>query len=408
MRRILVVIPAIACLLAGCSAPPAAGERPTATPAATETEPTTTPARPTRPTPEAISLLGRSLYPAPMDRDTLIRRGRELAEAHGAFRENPLDEMNIIWLGRRLAYLGRYRQAISVYSDGIVLYPESYRLLRHRGHRYITTRRFDEAIADLARAATLIEGVPDEAEADGLPNDRNIPTSTSHTNIYYHLGLAQYLKGEFEPALVAYRRCLAFSANDDMRCASIYWLYLTLCRLGRVDEAAQVLVPVTADMDIIENHTYHRLLLLFKGELTLGQVIQSDDDPSPVGAAVDDATLAYGIGVWHLVNGDLVEAYTTFNAIVDGAAWPAFGHIAAEAELARWVVEADTSARLIEPDTGKHWPHRPGARKGVFPPIGRHGRGTAGGAGRLTRRPRSGRWNNRIRISVYNERYKGR
>ncbi|MHC4101056.1 MAG: tetratricopeptide repeat protein, partial [Planctomycetota bacterium] len=241
MRRLLVVIPAVVWQLAGCSAPPPAVEGPTTAPAATETEPTTTPARPTRPTPEAISLLGRSLYPLPLDRDTLITRGRELAEAHAAFREDPLDEQNIVWLGRRLAYLGRYRQAIAVYSDGLILHPDSYRLLRHRGHRYITLRRLDDAIDDLELAATLIEDVPDETEADGLPNDRNIPTSTSHTNVYYHLGLAHYVKGEFGPAVDAYRRCLDFSGNDDMRCAAIYWLYLTLCRLGHDDEATQAL-----------------------------------------------------------------------------------------------------------------------------------------------------------------------
>jgi len=227
-----------------------------------------------------------------------------------------------------------------VYTDGIILHPESYRLLRHRGHRYITTRRLDDAIADLASAVALIEGVPDEVEADGLPNDRNIPTSTSHTNIYYHLGLAQYVKGEFEPARAAYRRCLEFSANDDMRCASIYWLYLTLRRLDLDEEAAEVLEAVHRDMNIIENSAYHRLLLLYKGELTPGQVLQSDDGPSPVGAAVDDATLAYGIGAWHLIAGRIEEAYTLFQAIVDGDAWPAFGYIAAEAELARWVVRA--------------------------------------------------------------------
>ena len=349
MQRLLVVIPAAAWLLAGCSGQLLVDEGPMTVPATAEAAPATASAAPVPRAPEATSLLGRPLYPQPLAPDTLARRGRELAEAHAAFREDPLDEMNIIWLGRRLAYLGRYRHAITLYSDGLVLHPESYRLLRHRGHRYITIRRLDDAIADLASAAALIEGVPDEMEADGLPNDRNIPTSTSHTNIYYHLGLAQYVKGEFEPARAAYRRCLEFSANDDMRCASIYWLYLTLRRLGQDDEAARVLETATAGMDIIENFAYHRLLLLYKGELTPEQVLQSDDGPSPVGAAVDDATLAYGIGAWHLIGGDLEQAYAVFQTIVGGDAWPAFGYIAAEAELARWVVRARPTAGSTDP-----------------------------------------------------------
>jgi tetratricopeptide (TPR) repeat protein len=293
------------------------------------------PAEAGAPTPEATSLLGRPLYSPPLAPEILARRGRELAEAQFAFRQDPLDEQNIIWFGRRLAYLGRYGQAIAVFSDGVVLHPSSHRLLRHRGHRYITTRRLDEAIADLTQAAALIAEVPDEIEPDGLPNARNIPTSTSHTNIYYHLGLAWYLEGDFERARDAFRRCLVLAANDDMRCATMYWLYLTLRRLIRDDEAAVVLDMAYREMDIIENFAYHRLLLLYKGDLSLEQVLEGEAAPSPVGAAVDNATLAYGVGAWHLVNGRPEAAFEVFAAIIGGDAWAAFGYIAAEAELAR-------------------------------------------------------------------------
>jgi tetratricopeptide (TPR) repeat protein len=315
MNQLIVAALTVVSLLAGCRAGPQGAI-----------------AKPAR---EAISLLDRPLYPPPLDPDTRARREDELRRAEAAYRQDPLDEQNIIWLGRRLAYLGRYNDAIAAYNDGLALHPSSYKLLRHRGHRYISIRHFDDAIADLSRAAALIVNVPDEVEPDGLPNARNIPTSTSHTNIYYHLGLARYLKGEFGRALDTYRQCLAFSANDDMRCASSYWLYLTLRRIGRDDEAAAVLDPVTTDMDIIENFTYHKLLLLYKGELSLPKVLDPAETPSPVGAAIDDATLAYGIGAWHLVNGRRETALEVFGAIVEGEAWPAFGHIAAEAELAR-------------------------------------------------------------------------
>jgi tetratricopeptide (TPR) repeat protein len=341
MSRFMLAALAVASALGGCRAQePATSTRP---PAAVQAATARWPSR------QATSLLGRPLYAMPLDPDTMVRRGRELAQAQADFREDPLDEGNIIWFGRRLAYLGRYKQAIAVYSDGLDVHPDSYKLLRHRGHRYITIRRFDDAIADLSRAAALIEGVPDEDEADGLPNARNIPTSTSHTNIYYHLGLAHYVKGELASAGDAYHRCLTFAANDDMRCATIYWLYLTLRRLGHDDEAAAALEPVTANMDIIENFAYHKLLLLFKGELSLDEVLQRQDPASPVGAAIDDATLGYGIGAWHLVNGQLEEAYEVFHAIVEGETWPAFGHIAAEAELAGFVVQADSAGLLDAP-----------------------------------------------------------
>jgi tetratricopeptide (TPR) repeat protein len=338
MNRPLIFLLAAAGGFAGCGGPkPAAEPAPVVTPSARTPAPAAgaPQTEAAQPSPEAVSLLGKPLYAPPMDPDVLARRGRELAQAQFALRTDPLNEQYIIWFGRRLAYLGRYRQAIAVFTEGLILHPQSYRLLRHRGHRYITVRRLDDAIADLSLAAAMIEGVPDEVEPDGLPNARNLARSTTHTNIYYHLGLASYLKGRFEPALDAYRKCLEFSTNDDMRCATSFWLYLTLRRLGLDEEAATVLAPISADMDIIENFAYHELLLLYKGELTVEEVRQGEHAPSPVGIAVDDATIGYGIGAWYLLNGRASEALDTFNAVVKGEAWPAFGHIAAEAELAR-------------------------------------------------------------------------
>ncbi len=284
---------------------------------------------------EATSLLGRPLYAPELDTRTREKYDRNLADAEARFEADPHNEDNIVWVGRRLAYLGRYREAIVVYTDGLDIFPDSYKLLRHRGHRQITIRRLDDAIADLGRAADLIQGVSDEVEPDGLPNARKTPTSTSHTNIYYHLGLAHYLKGEFAAAFSAYRRCMDYAGNDDMRCATAYWEFLTLRRLGRDAEAAAVLEPITEDMDVIENFTYHNLLLLFKGQRSVQQIRRASDPESPVGPLVDDATLGYGIGAWHRLNGRTADADRTFHEVVSGKAWAAFGHIAAEAEIAR-------------------------------------------------------------------------
>jgi len=262
-----------------------------------------------------------------------VKKKREdlLAEARFALEQNPGDELAIIWLGRRLAYLGDYRGAIDVYTRGLELHPESYRLRRHRGHRYITLRRFDDAIADLSTAARLADGVPDQIEADGLPNAQNLPRSTTHSNIYYHLGLAHYLRGDFEASRAAYERCLEFSQNDDMRCASQYWLYLNNARLGRPLEASAMLEHVSADMDVIENFDYQHLLLLFKGELTLNELLAASGGSDAIGGA----TLAYGVAAWYLLEGDVELARMAFQRAVEGAAWPAFGFIAAEAELSR-------------------------------------------------------------------------
>ncbi len=259
---------------------------------------------------------------------------QQLAAATARLDADPDSESDLIWVGRRLAYLGRYSESIELYTQGLRTHPDSYRIRRHRGHRYISVRRFDDAIADLQLAAELSADSPDTVEADGMPNARNIPTSTTKSNIYYHLGLALYLEGRFERALDAYLHCMEFSRNDDMRCATSYWLYLTLRRLGRDREAQAVLEPVTPDMQLIENFAYHELLLLFKGEVSARQILHGDAEPGPVGQPVDVATRGYGVGAWHLVNGRDQQARAIFRQVVEDSAPAAFGHIAAETELA--------------------------------------------------------------------------
>lgn len=280
---------------------------------------------------QAMSLSGEALYPPEMSEEARRDREARLAEAQANYEADPDDADAIIWLGRRTAYMSEYREAIAIYSEGIAKHPDDPRMYRHRGHRYITVRQFDDAIADLERAAQLVAGTDDEVEPDGMPNARNIPTSTLHSNIWYHLGLAYYLKGDFEHALRAYRECMTVSGNPDMLVATSHWLYMTLRRLGREDEAAAVLDPIDAEMDIIENDTYHVLLLMYKGELdaeTLLAEAQAAD-------GIENATLGYGIGNWHFYNGRLEQAEGVFRSVLQGPQWAAFGYIAAEADVQR-------------------------------------------------------------------------
>lgn len=282
--------------------------------------------------PEAISLLGKPLAPAPQSVEARAALEKSLAAARADYDSDPGNADAIIWLGRRLAYLGRYRDAIATFSEGIRKHPDDPRMYRHRGHRHITVRELDKAVADLSKAAELIAGRPDEVEPDGQPNARNIPTSTLNSNIHYHLALAQYLRGQFEPSLKAWRDCARYSKNPDMLVATTNWLYMTLRRLDRVGEARQALEPITADMEIIENRSYHRLLMVYK-DIEKADALAA----SLAEGGLDAVTIAYGLGNWHLYNGRPDQAVAQFRQIVEKNQnqWPAFGYIAAEAELAR-------------------------------------------------------------------------
>lgn len=281
--------------------------------------------------PEATSLLGQPLTPPPLPDSVRARYEAQLEDAARDLASNPTSADAAIWVGRRLGYLGRYRAAIDTFSQAIERHPDDARLYRHRGHRYITVRQFDAAIADLERAAVLVAGRADEVEPDGLPNARNIPTSTLQSNIWYHLGLAYYLRGDFPRARDAYRQALAVSTNPDMLVATSHWAYMTFRRMGNEPEAARVLTPIRREMDIIENDAYHRLLLMYKGEIAADSLLGAPAS----GDAVQDATLGYGVGNWYLYNGRRDEAMSVFSRVVRTPQWAAFGHIAAEAELAR-------------------------------------------------------------------------
>ncbi len=284
--------------------------------------------------PEVVSLIDVPLFRPLLSDSRRTELERNLDAAIADYEAAPGDEDSVIWYGRRLAYLSRYRDAIAAFSRGIELHPDSHKLLRHRGHRYISTRQLQNAVDDLERAAELAAGRPVEIEPDGAPNALGIPLSNGHFNIWYHLGLAYYLQGNFEAARDAYLECMEYSDNDDLRVATSDWLYMTYRRLGDETAARAVLDPISADMEVLENDAYHRRLLMYKGEVPPEELLdlRAEADPD---IALNIATQGYGVGNWYLVEGNVEAATEVFERILEGTSWAAFGYIAAEADIAR-------------------------------------------------------------------------
>ena len=282
---------------------------------------------------ETISMLGDTLRAPTLSTETRTRFEASLAEARSAFEHTPENADSIIWLGRRTAYLGRFREAIAIYDRGIALHPTDARMYRHRGHRFITLRRPDLAIRDLREAAALVKDAPDQIEPDGLPNAINTPLSTLQFNIWYHLGLAHFLRGEYEDALRAYTECRKVSRNPDSRVATAHWMYLTLRRLGRPADAAQSVAEFTREMDVVEDIAYHRLILMYRGLLPADSLVDSASR-----APVSDAATGYGVGAWHDVEGRHDAATKIWARVISESEWPAFGHIAAEYDITRGLI----------------------------------------------------------------------
>ncbi|HZI28961.1 MAG TPA: hypothetical protein VFD64_12405 [Gemmatimonadaceae bacterium] len=280
---------------------------------------------------QAVSFLGDSLREFPMPADARATADSNLVVAKASFDRASSDPDSIIWYGRRLGYLGRFRESIAVYTDGIAKHPDNPWLYRHRGHRYISVRELDNAIADLEKATQLTAGKPDEVEPDGQPNAQNIPIGTLQSNIAYHLALAYYLKGDFAKALPVWEKELAAAKNDDRKVSTGHWLYMTLRRLGKDAEAKAMLAQFRKDMNVIENQSYHSLMMLYKGELPADSILA----PTAPITSSGTGAVAYGVGNWHLYNNRQAEAEAIFRRIMGSGQWASFGYIAAEAELAR-------------------------------------------------------------------------
>ncbi len=278
---------------------------------------------------QTYSLLGDTLMTLELDPAVEEEYSENLRAAFADYRYDPEEPDNLIWLGRRTAYLGQHRDAVEIFTEGVFKHPDDPRMYRHRGHRFLTLRIFDHAIKDFEQAAMLMRNMPDQVEPDGLPNELNQPTSTLKSNVWYHLGLVNYVQANYPAAIKSYEHALALDLSEDMRIATLYWYYMALKRNGNDERAGEMIADISPEIKIIENDAYLNLLLVFNGVFRPETLMDASDD------VLQNATIGYGIGNWHFINGRQERAIEIWQQIYDEGNWPAFGFIAAEAELAR-------------------------------------------------------------------------
>lgn len=177
-----------------------------------------------------------------------------------------------------------------------------------------------------------MEGRPLEVEQDGMPNAQNIPLSNLQFNVWYHLGLAEYLQGNYEKALEAYKKCLEVSDNDDSIVATLDWYYMTLVKLGRSEEASSLIRATdTESMTIIENDAYFKRMLMYKGIIQPDSLLNLQGDMAD--SRLQYVTQGYGVGNFLLSQGDTLKAKEVFGNVIQTGYWSAFGYIAAEKEM---------------------------------------------------------------------------
>jgi len=258
---------------------------------------------------EVTSRLGRKLYAQPDDDSVLSARKSLEADSKNV---DLILKLSKAEAGRR-----QYKEAVATSSKGLEIAPNNADLYLERGHRELGLRDFKAAQKDLEQATRL---APQMLDA------------------YYHLGLAHYFQGEFDRAADSFEKARALAKNNDSLIDCSNWLYVSLRRAGREDDAKQVLTRITPDVKNTEPHLYFylRLLHFYQGQLTEQQVLPTPPSgPEDLEGELSFDTVSYGVGNWYLYHGNPSKAVGLFQNVVKGEAWNAWGFIGSEIELVR-------------------------------------------------------------------------
>jgi tetratricopeptide (TPR) repeat protein len=230
-----------------------------------------------------------------------------IARAQAALAADPRNVERFIQLGVAQSGARQFREAIETFTRGLAVAPNDARLYRWRGHRYLSVREFDRAMADLTRGLQL---------------------DSTNYGVLYHLGIVRFVRGDFAGAATAFRRAQPHAPDAGELAGSTDWLWMSLMRAGRKKEAEAMLASRPDSLKV--DNAYTRRLKLYRGEIGPDSVFTAADT-----ADVQVATLSYGLGNWYLVRGDTTRARQYFVRSTRSTGWPGFGFIVSEAELRR-------------------------------------------------------------------------
>jgi tetratricopeptide (TPR) repeat protein len=231
-----------------------------------------------------------------------------IKSAQAALAADPRNVARIIDLGVAQSGARQFREAIATFTHGLEIAPDHAMLLRWRGHRYISVREFDRALADLTRGAEL---------------------DKANYGIWFHLGVLQYIRGEFAAAAGSFALAQPIAPDPNELAGVTDWLWMSLNRAQRGAEAKAMLESRRGDA-LPADYVYTRRLRLYRGDIGSGQLLTAADTDD-----VQVATLAYALGNWHLLQGDQPQAREWFERSIKSGGWPAFGFIVSEVELRR-------------------------------------------------------------------------
>lgn len=275
---------------------------------------------------EAVSFGGKPLYRNPVDAEKLAELDQLIVAIE---MKSDLSEDDYIEMGRHYISGNRFQESIDVYTRGLEAYPDSFKLRRHRGHRYINVRELDKAIVDLNEAVELMG----DTSSDVMEYDGNgKPYGTYEHWIWYHVGLYHYLNENFDEAARAYEKCAATAMDNKGLVGASDWLYNAYQKGGNSAEATRVIDAIAEDIDSDRNHPYFHRVMVYKG-------IEKPGDLLDVNKPADqwtgrDITLGYGIANWYKFNGDENTADKIYKAILQTPYWNSWAYVVSDKEQA--------------------------------------------------------------------------
>lgn len=218
----------------------------------------------------------------------------------------------------------QYREALETCARGLQIAPQTAAFYVERGHREVALQRFAETIADMHRAIELDPSIGD---------------------IYYHLGLAHYFRGEFDQAAEAFGKSVKIAQSKgadalDGVTNSTNWYYVALRRAGKKDEAAKALEAVGPEVTTKDPHSqvYLNLVRFYQGKMKDSEVVEPEpprDGHVYLEPELKFDTSAYQVGNWYLYNGNPAKARQYFERIAKGGVWITWGYVGAQLELAK-------------------------------------------------------------------------
>ena len=274
--------------------------------------------------PQARSLSGKPLFSEIVDVKTTEKCDSILYVIQS---KESLSEDDFIEVGRQLVKKAHYREAVANFSEGLVRFPNSYKLLQYRGHYCLTLRKLDRSLNDLLKARALIKSQPDSWEEDATGKR----TDTYQHFIEYDLGVYYFLKRSYQEAATAFETSLKEAHDPNEMVKTSDWLYNAYMRDSRVSEAEKLLATITPEFKSDHERPYFVRIMLYKGLSRPNELIAETGSPDQW--STQQVARAFGVANWYTFQGDTKNAKEMYNKITQSSKWTTFPYLVAEVEL---------------------------------------------------------------------------